>query len=165
MRTEEMRRNRKLWLMTRKGSTFAFDALGEVKDPIAHILKWANENLEDSEIRRLQTELGRIVEQGKDSDGLRALSSVTGDDEGEYSERGSVFTETKRELNAGAREPSGRYSAGARQAQDAALSYEQLTRGHAADAAPKSSSYNKLFPERRIGDEVPIFAKPVEGWS
>jgi hypothetical protein len=95
-----MRRDRRLWLATRKkgGSTFAFDALGEVKDPIPHILKWANENLSDDEIRRLQTELASICEH---SDGLRPLGRDT-ESTGEPWREGPVFTESKRKLNHGA---------------------------------------------------------------
>jgi hypothetical protein len=101
MRTEEMRRNRKLWLMTRKGHSFAFDAIGEVKDPIAHIIKCVNENLSNDEIRRLQTELASICE---DSDGLRPLGRQAGDTESDepFSREGPTFTESKRKLNAGA---------------------------------------------------------------
>jgi hypothetical protein len=131
MRTEEMRRNRKLWLMTRKGHSFALDALGEVKDPIAHILKWANENLEDSEIRRLQTELGRIVEQGKDSDGLRPLGRDT-ESTDNYWKEGPVFTESERKLNHGA-------------AADRALAFDSA-----------DSSYEALFSDTKRLDPRPI---------
>ena len=44
MSSEEMRRRRKLYLMTHTRSSMALDELGEVKDPIAAICKWANEN-------------------------------------------------------------------------------------------------------------------------
>jgi hypothetical protein len=128
MTREEMRRNRKLWLMTRKGNTFAFDALGEVKDPVAAILKWANENLSDDDIGRLQTELGAICE---DSDGLRPLGRDT-ESTGEYWREGPVFTESKRKLNHGA-------------AADRAL---------ALDSA--DSSYEALFSDTKRLDRRPL---------
>ena len=127
MSSEEMRRRRKLYLMTHTRSSMALDELGEVKDPIAAICKWANETLDDGEIRRLQAALGRLVEKGED-DLPRALSSVTGDDD--YSDGGPVFAESKRKLNAGAR-----------QAADAALVY-----------ASDDESYEALFSDtKRLG--------------
>ena len=137
-----MRRRRKLYLMTHTKSSMAFDELGEVRDPIATICKWANETLEDGEIRRLQAALGRLIEQGEDN-GPRALSSVTGDDD--YSEGGPTFAESSGRMNSGA------------QAADSALSYGQLA---------NDAGYDKLFPERRhLGEERPIWQKPAESWS
>ena len=137
MSSEEMRRRRKLYLMSHTKSSMAFDELGEVRDPIATICKWANENLEDGEIRRLQAALGRLVEQAKDDDGLRALD-VPG-----YSEGGPTFAERSGRMNSGA------------QAADSALVY-----------ASDDESYEALFEDaKRLGEERPIFAKPVERWS
>ena len=139
MSSEEMRRRRKLYLMsrTKSGSTFALDELGEVKDPISAICKWANENLDDREIRRLQAALGRLVDQTEDN-GHGALSPVTGDDD--YSDEGPVFAESKRKLNAGAR-----------QAHDEAL-------------AP-GVSYDRLFSDtKRLGPEQPTSAGTVQAW-
>jgi hypothetical protein len=133
MRSEDMRRDRRLWLATHKkgGSSFAFDALGEVKDPIAHILKWANENLSDDEIKRLQTELASICE---DSDGLRPLGRQAGDTESAepFSREGPVFTEGKRKLNHGA-------------AADRALAFDSA-----------DSSYEALFSDTKRLDRRPI---------
>lgn len=147
-----MRRRRKLYLMTHTKSSMALDELGEVKDPIAAICKWANENLDDREIRRLQVALGRLVDQGED-DGLRALSPMSGDTEGEYPEQDPPWAETKRRLNAGAHEANGGYSRGA-QAQDAAL-------------AP-DVSYDRLFGDTkrldRRPDIAPIDAGVVQVW-
>ena len=130
MRTEEMRRNRKLWLMTRKGHSFAFDAIGEVKDPIAHIIKWATESLSNDEIRRLQQELGAICE---DSDSPRPLGRQAGDTESEdFSREGPVFTESKRKLNHGA-------------AADRALAFDSA-----------DSSYEELFSDTKRLDRRPF---------
>ena len=98
MSSEEMRRRRKLYLMTHTRSSMALDELGEVKDPIAAICKWANETLDDGEIRRLQAALGRLVEKGED-DLPRALSPVTGDDD--YSKGGPTFAERRTRMNSG----------------------------------------------------------------
>ena len=108
MSSEEMRRRRKLYLMTHTRSSMALDELGEVKDPISAICKWANETLDDGEIRRLQAALGRLVEKGED-DLPRALSPVTGDDD--YSKGGPTFTQRRGRMNSGA------------QAADSALAY------------------------------------------
>ncbi len=61
-------RNRKAYLMTYKatGSTMAFDELGEVDDPVALICKWARENLDGSEQKRLIDALVAIDELGQD---------------------------------------------------------------------------------------------------
>ena len=142
MSSEEMRRRRKLYLgrRTNTGSTFAFDELGEMKDPVKAICSWANLNLDDAEIGRLCAALSSLVEGAEDSDGLRPLH-----------ERAEGFAESTFK----------RRDAGARQAHDEALSYGQLTRGGADDAG-----YDKLFPDRRrLGEERPIFGKPAESWS
>ena len=140
MSSEEMRRRRKLYLMTHTRSSMALDELGEVKDPIAAICKWANETLDDGEIRRLQAALGRLVEKGED-DLPRALSPVTGDDD--YSKGGPTFAERRTRMNSGA------------QAADSALVY-----------ASDDESYRALFSDtKRLGEERPIFSKPAESWS
>ena len=97
MNREEMRRRRKLYLMSRtKSGSFAFDEMGAVDDPVAKICTWANENLDDGEIRRLQGALGRLLEQATDDDGLGALDLAG------YSEGGSTFAERKTRMNSGA---------------------------------------------------------------
>lgn len=89
-------RNRKAYLITRKatGSTMAFDELGEVHDPVALICKWANENLEDGDIQRLITELGKISEFGQDDllEGVRPARRQAGHAYGQDSAmRGDSF--------------------------------------------------------------------------
>ena len=93
MSSEEMRRRRKLYLMTHTKSSMALDELGEVKDPIAAICKWANENLGDGEIRRLQAALGRLIEQGEDT----LARAESGDGRDDYSKGGPTFTEREGE--------------------------------------------------------------------
>lgn len=121
MNSEEMRRRRKLYLgrRTNAGSTFAFDEMGEVKDPVATICRWANLNLDDGEIRRLVAALRGLVESdgAEDGDGFEPLA-----------ERAEV------------------------------------TRGHAADSGTRDREFDRMFPNRRLGPEVPTCAGIAQVW-